>query len=551
MIETFDAVVVGAGHNGLTAALYLADEGWDVCVLERNDEPGGSVRSDELTREGYSHDTHSTNQNLFVGSQVFEEFGDELREAGLAFSQSDKPFANVYPDDESLRVYQDVDRTREAFEAHSPADAAGWNTLREEFGRFAETLVPLMGQPLPSVAAGRTLLDAVQIERPSGLIDLAQIPLSSTRELGDAYFETPEAKALMACWGLHIDFGPDVSGGAMFPFLESFTALSEGISVATGGASAIPEALTTLIETRGGEVRTNAEVTAVDTQDGRATGVTLTDGTTIRAREAVVANLTPTVLYDRLVDDAALPESFRETVDRYEYGPGTMMIHLALDELPDWTAGEDLSEFAYVHIAPDVDTLAETYTAAQNGQLPESPMLIVGQTTAVDASRTPDDGQILWIQVRALPSEIDGDDAGEIDATDWDTAASPMADRVLDKLETYAPGVRDSIRDRDVHSPADLEATNPNLVGGDSVAGSHHLRQNFLWRPFPGWSRYGTPVDELYVCGASTWPGAGNNATSGQLCAQRVLAQPFEERVIETVEEYVGDAATAVQQRLS
>ena len=550
MPETHDAVVVGAGHNGLAAALYLADEGLDVCVLERNDEPGGSVRSDELTREGYVHDTHSTNQNLFLGSALYEQFGDELRDAGLEFSQSGKPFANVYPGGDALRVYQDAERTREEFESHSPADAEGWETLHGEFGRFAETLAPLMGKPLPSVAAGRTVLDAVRSEGPGGLLDLAQIPLSSTRELGDAYFETDEAKALMACWGLHIDFGPDVSGGGMFPFLESFTALSEGISVASGGASAIPDALVRLIEDRGGEVRTDAEVASVDTRDGRATGVTLADGSEIRAREAVVANLTPTVLYDGLVDDAALPDTFRDKVDRYDYGPGTMMLHLALEELPDWEAGDELSEFAYVHVAPGVEELSETYTDARNGKLPESPMLVVGQTTAVDDSRTPDDGEILWIQVRALPSEIEGDAAGVIDATDWADAAEPMAERVLDKLEAYAPGIRDSITDREVLSPDDLEATNPNLVGGDSVAGSHHLRQNFLWRPFPGWSRYATPVDDLYVCGASTWPGAGNNATSGRLCAQRVLTPPFEERAIETAEEYVGSAAAAIRHRL-
>lgn len=145
-----------------------------------------------------------------------------------------------------------------------------------------------------------------------------------------------------------------------------------------------------------------------------------------------------------------------------------MMIHLALNDLPDWDADPELSEFTYVHIAPGVDDLAETYTATQNGYLPESPMLVVGQTTGVDESRTPDDGHILWVQMRALPSEIEGD-ADEIEATDWEAAAELMADRILDKLEMYAPGIRDSIRDWDVHSPVDLEATNPNLVGGDSV----------------------------------------------------------------------------------
>ncbi|MFC3959101.1 phytoene desaturase family protein [Halovivax cerinus] len=550
MVPTYDDVIVGGGHNGLVAALYLADAGRDVCVLERNETLGGATRSGERTVEGYVHDTYATNMNLFRGSAVYEDFGAELKEEGLSFATSSEPFATVFPDGTALRVYQDTDRTREELAAHSAGDAEGWETLRGEFGRFAETLAPLMGQALPSLAAGRTLVEAVRSEGPSGLVDLAQIPLSSTRELGEAYFETPEARALMACWGLHLDFGPDVSGGALFPFLESFSALEGGISVAEGGASAVPESLAVLVEARGGEVRTDAEVTAVETRDGAVTGVELVDGDRIQTAETVVANLTPTVLFGDLVEADAVPASFADRVDRYEYGPGTMMIHLALDERPDWAAGSDLREFAYVHVGPSVDTLAETYTDAQNGVIPAEPMLVVGQTTAVDESRTPDDGHVLWVQVRALPSEIEGDAAGEIDATDWADAADPVADRVIDALETYAPGLEDQIRERDVLSPADLEAGNPNLVGGDSVAGSHHFRQNFLWRPFPGWSRYATPVDGLYTCGAATWPGAGVNATSGCLCAERILSSPIEERALRTAESAVGTVARRVRRTL-
>jgi phytoene dehydrogenase-like protein len=203
------------------------------------------------------------------------------------------------------------------------------------------------------------------------------------------------------------------------------------------------------------------------------------------------------------------------------------MIHLALDGPAPWAAGDDIAGFAYVHIAPDVETLARTYRQSRDGLLPDSPLLIVGQTTAVDPSRAPAGTHVLWVQVRTLPREIEGDAAGRIEARSWSEAAAPFAERVLDKLERYAPGIRDRIVGQAVLSPADLEASNACLVGGDSLGGSLHLRQNFLFRPFPGWSRYETPVRDLWACGASTWPGPGNNGTSGWLAAGRMLGPSF------------------------
>jgi phytoene dehydrogenase-like protein len=199
------------------------------------------------------------------------------------------------------------------------------------------------------------------------------------------------------------------------------------------------------------------------------------------------------------------------------------MVRLALSGRPRWRAAEDLDEFAYVHVAPYVEDLAETYTKSLNGLLPENPLLIVGQTSAVDPSRTPGDEEVLWIQVRTLPPEIRGDAAGEIRARTWEEAKEPFADRVMRKLEDYAPGIGDLVLERVVFSPEDLERRNPNLVGGDSVGGSHHLRQNFIFRPFPGWSNYKMPLEGLYMVGAATWPGAGTNAISGYLAAKEIL----------------------------
>ena len=523
--ENFDAVVVGGGHNGLITAIYLARAGWEPMVLERNTEVGGAVRSDEVTEDGFVHDLYATNQNLFLGSPVWEELADDLRRHGLSFAHSKKPFCNVFPNGIALRVFQDQKRTLEELSAHHAGDAKGWEALDERYEAFAEHLLPLLTQPLPSATAARTLGDAFWDLGFTETVDLLGTILRSTRELGDAYFTTDEARSLLAPWGMHLDFGPDVSGGAMFPLLESFTNVRVGISIVEGGASNLVEALAALVEEYGGEVRTASEVTRIITAGSSAVGVELSTGDRIQAERAVVANLTPAVLYDKLLSKTDLPASFRQSVDQYQYGPGTMMLHLALEDLPDWTAGDDIREFAYVHIGPYVDEMAQTYTDAVNGQLPREPLLIVGQTTAVDPSRTPDDQHILWVQVRTLPNDIEGDAAGEITVTDWDEAGEQYADRVLEKLEEYAPGIRELIIDRVVFTPADLEARNPNLIGGDSVSGSHHLGQNFLWRPFAGWSRYRTPIDNLYVCGASTWPGAGVNGASGYLLAQQ-LTEP-------------------------
>lgn len=522
-MNTYDAVIIGAGHNGLVAALYLARAGWKTLVLERNPQIGGAVMSGEITRPGFIHDLYSMNQNLFLASPVYQELQANLERHGLTYCIADKPYSNVFPDGQSLRVYADQERTLDLLARHHLEDAAGWSRLYGHYQSFSQALLPLYNKPLPSTAALGALAKAVPSAGMQTLIELGQIVASSTRELADAYFVSPEAKALIATWGMHLDFGPDVSGGAMFPLLESFSNMEKGMAIPRGGAGRLVLALAGLLREQGGEIRTEAEVAQILTEHGRATGVHLTNGEVISAKRAVIANLNPTVLFERLLRDAPLPDEFWRKVHRYAYGPGTMMVHLALRGQPQWAAGEDLHEFAYVHIPPYVDDLAQTYTQSINGYLPASPLLIVGQSTAIDPSRAPAGNHILWIQVRTLPSQIQGDAANVITAHHWDEAKEPFAERVVEKLAAYAPGIRDQILDQVVYSPADLERHNPNLIGGDSIAGSHHLRQNFLWRPFPGWSTYQMPLDNLWMVGAATWPGAGTNATSGYLAAQELL----------------------------
>jgi len=520
--RSYDVVIVGAGHNGLVAAAYLARAGFEVLVAERGAEVGGAVASGEVTLPGYVHDLYATNMNLFLGSPAFAELGEELAAAGLSFATTDRPYASAFPDGGSLRVHQDRARTLAGIAAHDAADGDGWERLAAAYDRFAPSLFELYGTRLPSLAAGRWAAGAVRAHGRAGVAELSRLLLGTTRELGERYFRSDEAKAMVAAWGMHIDFGPDVAFGALFPFLESFADMDNGMSLVSGGAGGLPRALAAVARAAGAEIRTATAVTAILAEGGAASGVELAGGERVGARRAVIANLTPAPL-TRLLPEGGAGDATRRALAGYLYGPGTMVVHAALNGPLPWAAGGELHRWGYVHLGPYVREMAQTYTDAVDGILPADPLLVVGQTSAVDPSRAPGEGQVVWIQVRMLPSEIRGDRLGEIEARDWATAKRPYAERVLAKLEAYAPGASERILEWTVLAPDDLEAANPNLVGGDSVGGSHRLSQNALFRPAPGLSGYRLPLQNLLMVGAGTWPGAGVNAISGRLVAQRLI----------------------------
>jgi phytoene dehydrogenase-like protein len=320
---------------------------------------------------------------------------------------------------------------------------------------------------------------------------------------------------------MHLDAAPDIPGGAVFPYLESMANQNFGMVIGKGGADTIIRALQGMVEASNGKIFAGAEVAELTTSAGKATGVRLASGETHTARRAVIAGVAPRAL-GKLLPNGSSDAAFDRAMAKFRYAPGTMMIHLALDDLPDWRAGAELRQFAYVHLGPSLDAMALTYQQALAGLLPAEPVLVVGQPTAVDPSRAPAGKHVLWVQVRMLPAEISGDAAGEIAVDRWDKVRDRYAERVLDIIERYAPGLRAKILGRAVLSPLDLEHENPNLVGGDQICGSHHLTQNFLFRPAAGYARWNTPVAGLHLVGAATWPGAGTGAGSGFLLAQQL-----------------------------
>lgn len=505
-----DAVIVGAGVNGLAAAAHLGQRGWSVAVVETAEVPGGAARSSELTLPGFVHDWGAMNLSLFAGSGFHKAHGATLAAHGLAFAPAVDCFATAFPDGTWCGVSTDLATTQARIAAFSPRDAEVWGALVAAFPERAQTLFAILGSRLDIRALARIGWDALRRHRLQGGVEILRFLLKSPRTWLGETFESPRVQAMLGAWGMHLDFAPDIAGGALFPYLEGMASQSFGMVIGRGGAGTMVRALTGMIEGAGGSVRCGQAVTRIETAGGRASGVVLADGTRIAARRAVIATVAPGAL-PALVDGGLGPAAFTDRLRRFRHGPGTMMIHLALDGLPDWAAGTALQRFAYVHLAPSLDQMARTYAQAMAGDLPDEPVIVVGQPTAIDPTRAPEGKHVLWIQVRVLPADPPGG---------WDAQGNTYADRILAIIDRYAPGIAGKVLARAVHSPADLARWNVNLVGGDQICGSHHLDQNFLFRP--GWD---TPIKNLHLAGAATWPGAGVGAGSGYMLAQALAGR--------------------------
>lgn len=522
MSDPVDAIFIGAGLNALSAALHLASKGWRVAVYEQSATAGGAVKSGEYTAPGFCHDWAAMNLTLFAGSQFYKDVGAELAQHGCEFVPVSHPFASSFPDGSWAGVSTDLAQTTASIAAMSAQDAEAWRALVTQFESDAPLLFGLLGAPVKLNAFAYLAFKIWRSKGMAGGLDMAQFLLSSPRDWLEAQFTHPHIRAMLGAWGMHLDFAPDIAGGAIFPYLEGMAAQAFGMVIGKGGADTVTRALVAAIQARGGAVHLRTQVSGIVRQGNRATGITLAGGETVLAKRAVIAGVAPAALAKLA---GPLGTKFDAGLAQFRHAPGTMMIHLALRDLPNWRAGAALKSFAYVHIAPSLDQMARTYAQAAAGLLPDEPVLVVGQPTVFDPSRAPAGQHVLWVQVRMAPGQIMGDATGEISAQDWPSAAAPFAARALDILEQHAPGTRANIIAQRIVSPMELAADNPNLVGGDQICGSHHLTQNFLFRPMRGHADGSTPIKNLHLTGAAVWPGAGTGAGAGYLLAKRLAGK--------------------------
>jgi len=489
----------------------LARAGWAVTVLERSAVAGGAVQSAELTVPGYVHDPYSAFYGMLHSSPVFSELGLDHR---VRWAHFPIPVAAaVGPTDVAL-CHADPGRTADVLAGRDGgrADGAAWQTLYRWWQRVGVAFLNLMLRPIPSVRPGVALVRATG---PSGLFDMAKMLVEPMEALARDRFTTTAARSLLAAGASHADVAVDQPGSVPAALILAMVAQQLGMPVPVGGAGQLAAALTGVVTEAGGRVLTGRQVTRVVIERGRAAGVETSEGGRVMARRAVLADTGPRALFGQLVPDGALPSRYLDGLRQFRYGTGVFKVDLALNGPVPWL-GAGLDQCGVVHLTGDLDNMAQAGFEARRGRLPTAPMLIVGQQSVADASRAPAGGHTLWVETHVPPLPHD--------TGSWEPVREKFLDVVLRRLEDHAPGLQSRIAGVAVRTPPDLQAENPNLVGGDLGAGSSALDQQLVFRPVPGWFRYATPVKGLYLCSASAHPGGGVHGMVGRNCAHRVLA---------------------------
>jgi phytoene dehydrogenase-like protein len=544
--ERWDAVFVGSGLNSLAGAALLAKSGKRVLVLERESRLGGAIWTAEITRPGFVHEVLAAWHPLFVGSAAYAELASDLESLGLEYLNTELPTGWLGPDGDAAFLTTSHGRNVEELEGLSPGDGEAWSRVVQEFMLNADLSFGVLTTELWSRAGSRLGLRAYRRLGRRGLVEFTGNVLVTARDWLTETFASSSTHGLLAPWVLHTGLGPDAAVSGFMTQVIAVAVELGGMPVPKGGGVKLVEALAGVVRAAGGSLETDREVERVLVENGRATGVRLADGSTVTAAR-VVANVTPTQLYGRLLGPGDVAAPAVGAGRSFRYGRAEMQIHFALDELPRWEGDGRLGRTAIVHLTPGLDGVSRAVNEAERGLLPAEATVVVGQPLAVDPSRAPEGKSILWIQLQELPRRPKGDAAGEIDVGDgtWtEELRERYADRVQARIVRHVPNLESSLLARAVLSPADIERANVNLVGGDIYSGSCALDQNLLWRPRPALPGHRTPVAGLYHIGASTHPGPGLGAGSGTIVAHELLREHPVKRAGARLGRHLGRKAT-------
>ncbi|MDQ0634330.1 phytoene dehydrogenase-like protein [Arthrobacter pascens] len=520
-----DIAIIGSGINSLVAAAELALAGKRVCLIERMDRLGGFIHSSERTIPGFIHDTFSSWHPLFVSGDAYKELGQELHARGLEYCNADGAVTasiGIDPTTGKHRVVvADRDPKSTALALSSPREGSAYLDMIDDLGKNASTVFGAFGAELRSFKdVSRIALGALKKGKIKGNEAFLRDALMSGRSYIRSRFDGWEADQLWSPWLLHAGLGPDsATGGVMMPVM-ALTMHGFGLPVVKGGASNFVAAFESLLREKGVRIMLNTNVEKIRIDAGRVSGLMTSDGPV--AAGTVLANVSPQALYGKLLDNAV--PAAAAAANRFQNGRGAMQIHLALDKPLQWLDSR-LNTVPLIHLSNGSDSIGIACAQAEAGLLPAEPTVVVGQQSILDPSRAPAGGATLWLQLQEVPFGPVGDAAGLLSVAEgWsEELKAGYMERILARLEEFAPGTRASVLAWDILSPADLAQQNPNAVNGDPYGGSAELFQNLLWRPFPEAAGHRTAVKGLWHIGASTHPGPGLSGGSGHLVARSLI----------------------------
>jgi len=521
---TCDALIIGGGHNGLVCAAYLAGAGLKVRVLERRGIVGGAAVTEEFF-PGFRNSTASYTVSL-LNPKVIADL--RLREHGLRVVE--RPYANFLPLPDGRAFRLGGERTQAEVAQWSARDAARLPDYYAMLDRVVAVLRELMVRTPPNVSDGFVLADwigALDVGRRLKHLDmrarrdLLDLFTKSAGELLDAYFESEPLKAVLGWDSVVGNFASPYTPGSAYVLLHHVFGEVNGVKGAwghaIGGMGAISQAMAKAAAAAGVQIKTSAGVREVIVENGRAVGVITEKGETLRAR-AVVANVNPKLLYERLIDPAVLPAPVRERMANWRCGSGTFRMNVALSTLPNFTClpGPGDHSTAGIIMAPSLDYMDRAYLDARANGWSTEPIVEMLIPSTLDDSLAPPGQHVASLFCQHVQPVLSN-------GRSWDDHRDEVADVMIATVDRYAPGFKASVLGRQIKSPLDLER-DFGLIGGDIFHGALSLNQLFSARPMLGYADYRGALPGLYLCGAGTHPGGGVTGAPGHNAARAIIS---------------------------
>jgi phytoene dehydrogenase-like protein len=519
-----DIVIVGGGHNGLITAFYLAKAGYKPLVLERSAQVGGAAVTDEF-HPGFRCSTLSHSAGPVLPKIVQDM---QLAKHGLELITPEICVTALSPDGRALSLYQDAKRSAQEIVTFSQKDAAKYPEFEKSLAKIAAVIGEALATTPPDIdhpSSGDlwSMLKTGRAIRKLGKRDMFRLlrwgPMA-VADLASEYFETELLRAVIAARGVFGTFlGPWSAGSALVLLIRAAADPhpAGSASFAAGGMGAVTQAMASAAKAAGAEIRTSAEVIEIRVQNGIATGVVLSTGEEIQAK-AVISNADPKRTLLKLTDPTHLSPDFVQKLQHYR-GNGTVAkVNLALSGLPKFTALKDGDNSALkgrIHIGNEIDYLERAFDESKYGNFSRQPYLEAVIPSLTDATLAPEGKHVMSIYMQYAPYKLKGD---------WEDQRKALGQTVVQTLAQYAPNLPELILTHQIITPRDLEEKY-GLTGGQIFHGDLALDQFFTMRPLLDWARYRTPIQNLYLCGSGTHPGAGLTGGSGMNAAREILKE--------------------------
>ena len=525
MTETRDIVIIGGGHNGLITAFYLAQAGYKPLVLERRPQTGGAAVTEEFS-PGFrcSMLAHTAGP---IRADIVRDM--QLERHGLKFVTPDVGVVALSADNRALILYNDTQKSSQEISRFSQKDAAKYPEFQESLGKLGKVIGDALLLPPPNIDSPSTgdlwgMLQTGRGIRKLGKKDMFRLlrwgPMA-VADLVAEFFETELLRATIAARGIFGTFlGPWSAGSSLVLLIraagDSHPAGSSYF--VAGGTGALTQAMAAAAKRAGAEIQTGVEVREIRIKDACATGVVLANGDEVSAK-TVISNADPKRTLLRLVDPTYLAPDFVQKLKNYRM-PGTVAkVNLALSGLPEFTALKGTNNGALsgrIHIGPEIDYLERAFDDSKYGNFSQHPYLEITIPTLTDASLAPAGKHVMSIYMQYAPFKLKNGD--------WDSQRDNLGNTVVQTVAQYAPNLPSLVMDGKIITPKDLEETY-GLTQGHIFHGELSLDQFFTMRPLLDWARYRTPINNLYLCGSGTHPGAGLTGGSGANAAREIMKE--------------------------